>query len=214
MHNFLTIISQVNVSSFFELDTTNPPFLELAFRFALNLLASYLIVLKIYKPTRKDEEYVFTYLIFSPVIFFMVNMFSQTQLGVGFAFGLFAVFSILRYRTTTIPVKEMTYMFVVISLAVINAISAETLNVGVLVLTNVLIVSIIYFTEKSFYKKGIETQIILYEKIENIHPDRTKFLISDLQERTGNEIVKFDVMESDYLKDSVKLRIYYRSAKG
>ena len=212
MYSFLTIISQVQVSSFFNMDLANPQFIELGFRFILNILASYLIVLKIYQPTRKDEEYVFTYLIFSPVIFFMVNMFSQTQLGVGFAFGLFAVFSILRYRTTTIPVKEMTYMFVVISLSVINAISAETLNVGVLVLTNILIVLIIYFTEKSFYKKGIETQIIQYEKIENIHPDRTKILISDLQDRTGNEIVKFDVLESDYLKDSVKLRIYYRPA--
>ncbi len=213
MYSFLTIISQVQVSSFFNLELGNPQFIELGSRLFLNILASYFIVLKIYKPTRKDEEYVFTYLIFSPVIFFMVYMFSQTQLGVGFAFGLFAVFSILRYRTTTIPVKEMTYMFVVISLSVINAISAETLNVGVLILTNLLIVLILFFTEKSFYKKGIETQIIQYEKIENIHPDRTSILISDLQERTGNEIVKFDVMESDYLKDSVKLRIYYRPAK-
>ncbi|MGB0805697.1 MAG: DUF4956 domain-containing protein [Salibacteraceae bacterium] len=206
-----TIFSQIDVTSFFNGSLDQPHLLEFGFRFILNLIISYFIILKIYQPTRKDQEYVFTYLIFGPIVFFMVNLFAQTGLGIGFAFGLFAVFSILRYRTTTIPVKEMTYMFTVISLSVVNAVSSPKINMGVLIITNLLILLIVFFTEKSFYKKGIETQIIQYEKIENIHPKKSHHLISDLEERTGNEIVKFDVLESDYLKDSVKLRIYYRT---
>lgn len=211
MHNLSTIFSQVDVVSFFDSSLDHPHLLEFGFRFLLNIVVSYIIILKIYQPTRRDQEYVFTYLIFGPIVFFMVNLFAQTGLGIGFAFGLFAVFSILRYRTTTIPVKEMTYMFTVISLSVVNAVSTPKINMGVLLITNLVILVIVFFTEKSFYKKGIETQIIQYEKIENIHPEKSHLLIADLQERTGNEIVKFDVLESDYLKDAVKLRIYYRT---
>ena len=211
MHSTISIFTQVEIASFFDVNLAQPQLLEFGFRFLLNLIVSYIIILKIYQPTRKDQEYVFTYLIFGPIVFFMVSLFSQTTLGVGFAFGLFAVFSILRYRTTTIPVKEMTYMFTIISLSVVNAISSPMINIGVLIVSNLVILMIVYFTEKSFYKKGIETQIIQYEKIENIHPNRAELLIADLEERTGNQIVKFDVLESDYLKDSVKLRVYYRS---
>ena len=210
MHNFHHLLMQVNASSFFEFNLSEMASMELGARFALNALSLAIIILKIYQPTRKDQEYIFTYLIFGPIVFFMVNLFSQTQLGVGFAFGLFAVFSILRYRTTTIPVKEMTYMFTVISMSVINAISAASVTIGTLVFINAIVVLIVFFTEKTFYKKGIETQIILYEKIENIHPKRAQILIDDLKERTGNDIIKFDVLESDYLRDSVKLRVYYR----
>ncbi len=207
----ITIFSQIEAASFFDASLTPLQLLEFGFRFVLNLVVSYFIILKIYQPTRKDQEYVFTYLIFGPIVFFMVNLFSQSTLGVGFAFGLFAVFSILRYRTTTIPVKEMTYMFTIISLSVLNAISSPMITLTVLIGTNLVILSVVYFTEKSFYKKGIETQIIQYEKIENIHPDRTHLLVADLEERTGNTIERFDVLESDYLKDAVKLRVYYRS---
>ena len=214
MHNFHHILMQVNTNSFFEFNFSEMASIELGARFFLNAISLAVIILKIYQPTRKDQEYIFTYLIFGPVVFFMVNLFSQTQLGVGFAFGLFAVFSILRYRTTTIPVKEMTYMFTVISMSVINAISAESVTISTLIFINAIVVLIVFFTEKTFYKKGIETQIILYEKIENIHPNRTQNLIDDLKERTGNDIVKFDVLESDYLRDSVKLRGYYRPAKA
>lgn len=214
MHNFHHILLHIDTNSFFKIDLTEMATLELGSRFLLNAIALAIIILKIYKPTRKDQEYIFTYLIFGPIVFFMVNLFSQTQLGVGFAFGLFAVFSILRYRTTTIPVKEMTYMFTVISMSVINAISTESVSLGSLVIINVIIVLIVLFTENTFYKKGIETQIILYEKIENIHPSRSQLLMDDLKERTGNDIVKFDVLESDYLRDSVRLRIYYRQVNS
>tara|TARA_R110002050_G_scaffold109799_1_gene221423 strand:+ start:160642 stop:161286 length:645 start_codon:yes stop_codon:yes gene_type:complete len=213
MHNFHHILMQVTPNQFFDFNLTEMATLELGSRFLLTAVALAIIILKIYKPTRKDQEYIFTYLIFGPIVFFMVNLFSQTQLGVGFAFGLFAVFSILRYRTTTIPVKEMTYMFTVISMSVINAISTDSVSLGSLVIINVIIVLIVFFTEKTFYKKGIETQIILYEKIENIHPKRAHLLLEDLKDRTGNEIIKFDVLESDYLRDSVRLRVYYRPAK-
>ncbi|UTW65951.1 DUF4956 domain-containing protein [bacterium SCSIO 12643] len=206
------MILEINPTHFFESNLTEVATLEFGVRFLMNTIALAIIILKIYQPTRRDQEYMFTYLIFGPIVFFMVSLFAQTQLGVGFAFGLFAVFSILRYRTTTIPVKEMTYMFTVISISVINAITTEMMVWSNLLIINLIIVLIVYLTEKAFYKKGIETQIILYEKIENIHPDRSAELIKDLEERTGNQVEKFDVLESDYLRDSVRLRIYYRPA--
>jgi hypothetical protein len=202
---------QINSNQFFESNLMELATMELGIRFLINAVALAIIILKIYQPTRRDQEYIFTYLIFGPIVFFMVNLFAQTQLGVGFAFGLFAVFSILRYRTTTIPVKEMTYMFTVISISVINAISTNTITWVNLIIINLIIIGIVFLTEKSFYKRGVETQIIMYEKIENIHPDRSTDLVKDLEERTGNVIEKFDVIESDYLRDSVKLRIYYRT---
>jgi hypothetical protein len=138
-------------------------------------------------------------------------LFSQTDVGLGFAFGLFAIFSILRYRTTTIPVKEMTYMFAVIAIAVINAIWNSEHGWWPLVAVNVLLMSLIWIIERYFYKPGIDTQIILYEKIEHIHPSKHQLLIADLEERTGVQVVKFDVIECDYLRDTVTLKVYYKS---
>ena len=140
-------------------------FLELIIRLGINTLISYTIILKVFKSTRKDTDYIFTYLIFSPLVFFVCHLFATTELSIGFAFGLFAVFSILRYRTTTIPVKEMTYMFVIIGLSVINAISTKKVSHVELVFTNLFILGIMFFLERMLFNTGIRTQIMREVKV-------------------------------------------------
>mgnify|MGYP006073008451 CR=1 FL=1 len=191
----------------------NEDLYELLFRLAINLLFSYTIILKVYKATRRDSEYLFSYLVFSPMVFFICHLFASTKLSIGFAFGLFAVFSILRYRTTTIPVKEMTYMFVIIGLSVLNAISTKKVSYAELVFTNFFILGLMYLLERYILTSGIEIQTVNYEKIENIKPQNESILIADLEERTGKLIDKVELLEADYLKDSARIRVYFKKQK-
>ena len=188
----------------------NDDLYELLFRLAINLLFSYTIILKVYKATRRDSEYLFSYLVFSPMVFFICHLFASTKLSIGFAFGLFAVFSILRYRTTTIPVKEMTYMFVIIGLSVLNAISTKKVSYAELIFTNFFVLGLMYLLERYILTSGIEIQTVNYEKIENIKPQNESILIADLEERTGRLIDKVELLEADYLKDSARIRVYFK----
>lgn len=191
----------------------NDDLYELLFRLAINLLFSYTIILKVYKATRRDSEYLFSYLVFSPMVFFICHLFASTKLSIGFAFGLFAVFSILRYRTTTIPVKEMTYMFVIIGLSVLNAISTKKVSYAELIFTNFFVLGLMYLLERYILTSGIEIQTVNYEKIENIKPQNESILIADLEERTGRLIDKVELLEADYLKDSARIRVYFKKQK-
>ena len=185
--------------------------IELLLRLALNIGVSYTIILGIFKSTKKDSEYIFTYLVFSPMLFFICHLSASTKLSIGFAFGLFAVFSILRYRTTTIPVKEMTYMFVIIGVAVINAISTKKISYAELLFTNFFIMVLLYLMERYLFTNNVQTQNIIYENIENIKVGKEQVLIADLKERTGLDILRYEVIEADYLKDAARLRIYFKS---
>ena len=185
--------------------------IELLLRLSLNILVAYSIILGIFKSTKKDSEYIFTYLVFSPMLFFICHLFASTKLSIGFAFGLFAVFSILRYRTTTIPVKEMTYMFVIIGVAVINAISTKKVSYAELLFTNAFIVALMYFMERYLFTNSMQTQTIIYENIENVAAGKEDLLIADLKGRTGLDIIRFEVLEADYLKDAARLRVYYKA---
>ncbi len=196
---------------YFGIKLYDKDFWELFLRLALNMAVSMTIIKYIYQPTRKDSEYLLTYMIFSPLIFFVCHLFSKVDLSIGFAFGLFAVFSILRYRTTTIPVKEMTYMFVIIAVAVINALATKKVSYIELFFTNAFIIGFIFLLEKQTYGTGIGVENILYEKIENIRPENEYLVFEDLRERLGKEIIKYEIVEADYLKDSVKMRVFYKN---
>jgi hypothetical protein len=152
-------------------------------------------------------------MVLSPIIFFVINLFLNKNLNVGFAFGLFAIFSILRYRTAQVPVKEMTYMFVVISLAVINAMVTKKVSYSELFFTNFFILGIIYVLERQWNLGENTFQTIYYEKIENIKPENEAALLSDLSERTGREIDRYEIVSSDFMRDMAKLRVYFKAEK-
>ena len=166
----LDIFTMLNIADFklFGIKLYDNSFWELFFRLGLNTLVTYFIIWYIYSPTRKDSEFIFTFMVLSPIVFFVINLFLNKNLNIGFAFGLFAVFSILRYRAAQIPVKELTYMFIVIALAVINAMVTKKVTYAELFFTNGFIVLVIYLLEKQWGLGENTFQTILYEKIENI----------------------------------------------
>lgn len=186
-------------------------FPDLLVRFFFNLLMTYLLLRFIYRSDKKNKNYVFTYYVFSTLIFFLCYMMNSVKLSLGFAFGLFAVFSILRYRTISIPMKEMTYLFLVIGISVINALTTKKVSFVELLFTNVAIISITVILERLWYREGLYERIILYEKIENIKPDNRPVMLEDLRSRTGLDIREFDIVETDFVRDIARVRVYYKS---
>ena len=195
----------------FDIKLFDKDFYELLLRLILNITVAYSIIHYIYQPTRKDSEYMFTFMVFNPLIFFICHLFSKVDLSIGFAFGLFAVFSILRYRTTQIQVKEMTYMFIVISVAVINALATKKVSYTELMFTNAFIILITYLLEKYTSGSGVNMQVIKYEIIENIKPENHGLLIADLEERIGKKVIRFEIIEADYIRDSARLRVFHEN---
>jgi len=182
---------------------------ELVFRFAINLLFIFIIIRLIFYPIYKQKQYLFTYFLFNITIFLVCILLSNVKLKIGFAFGLFAVFSILRYRTETIPIREMTYLFVIITMGVINALSSKKVSYAELLFTNVVIVFTIYGLERIWFQKKELIKDINYEKIELINPEKYDQLIKDLRERTGLDIHRVDIVSINFLRDTARLKIYY-----
>ncbi len=183
-------------------------FLELIVRFLFNSLVVYCLV-KLYYSSAKRKDYLFTYILFSVIVFFLCHLLSNVKLGLGFALGLFAIFGIIRYRTNTIPIKEMTYLFVIIGISVINALANKKVSYAELITTNFAIVLITYLLEKRFLVKHESRKLILLEKVELITPEKRGELITLLKERTGINIHRVEVGRIDYLRDVARVRIYY-----
>jgi len=133
----------------------------------------------------------------------------NVKLELGFALGLFAIFGIIRYRTTQIPIKEMTYLFLVIGISVINALSNSKVSYAELIFTNLTLLAVTYFLEKVLMIGHETRKVINYEKIELIKPENWPALKNDLEERTGLTILRFEIGKIDFLKDTAKIVIYY-----
>ncbi|MEM6725484.1 MAG: DUF4956 domain-containing protein, partial [Bacteroidota bacterium] len=134
--------------------------LRLVFKLVLDLIVAGLVVLKIYRPLPGERSYQFTFLVFNLLIFFLCHLMVRVELGLGFAFGLFALFSIMRYRTMTIHIREMTYLFVVISLGVINSIYGTELSLLEIALINGVIVGAVFLADRSLLAKGLSSMIM------------------------------------------------------
>lgn len=184
-------------------------FTELIVRFALNLLVTVFIVVGLYAQTSKRKDFYFSYIAISIVIFLLCFLLESVKIELGFALGLFAIFGIIRYRTDAIPIKEMTYLFVVIAVAVINALANKKVSYAELLTTNVLIVGGLYILEKILNLRQEISQRIIYEKIENLHTDKKEELMADLKLRTGINIKRIEVDRIDFLRDVANIYIFY-----
>ena len=189
---------------------------ELALRFCIDLIVITIIVRLLFLYTNKDRNFIFTNFIINIAVFFMCTLLSNIKFKIGFAFGLFAVFSILRYRTEQIPIKEMTYLFIVIIIAVINSLGAKKVSYFELIFVNLVMVLCIYFLEIKLTKNLASVKHVCYEKIHLIKPENHEDLVNDLKERTGLNIKKVDIEDINFLNDTVALKIYYKknSHKG
>ena len=184
-------------------------FLELLFRLAIDFFVAFVIIRMIYYPVHNRKDYLFTYFIFNILIFFVSYLLSGVKLQLGFAFGLFAVFGILRYRTEQLAIKEMTYLFVVIAIAIINALANKKISYAELVFTNFTIIAVTYLLEKRWLLRHETNKTILYEKIELIKPENHHLLVKDLEEGTGLKIIRVSVGRIDFLRDTARVRIFY-----
>ena len=185
--------------------------IHLMIRFGFNLSIAFIIIKLIYHRNRSSNlDFVFTYFMFNSLIFFFAFLLSSITINMGFAFGLFAVFAILRYRTDPIPIKEMTYLFIVITIGVINALSGNEVSYTVLLFTNITLVVLTYFLETYWQKNLLIRMTVEYEKIENIKPENRDALLADLKERTGLNIQSLEFRRMNFLRDTARIRIYYK----
>ena len=177
--------------------------------FLLNFVVAIVIVRFIYYPRTKDKRFVFTYLTFSTVIYFVVSLLTNITIGIGVGFGLFAIFRIVRYRTEPMPVREMTYLFVLMSLPVMNSSGMLQTAWPQLLIANAAIILVLWLLEKEW---GFQYQLprhVIYEKIELIQASRQTEMIADLEARTGRKVGRVEVGKIDFLKDTADLLVYF-----
>ena len=189
-----------------------PSLWQLLFRFAINLIVCWIIVGLLYYRKSKRRDYYFTFMLFSITIFFLIFLMDNVKVQIGFALGLFAIFGMIRYRTETVPIREMTYLFVVVGLSVINGL-AMTVSYAELLLTNAIVVLAVWLFESIHRRTHLESKIIVYENVALAHADRENELMADLKFRTGLDIKRLEVGHIDYLKDIAYVKVYYASDK-
>jgi hypothetical protein len=183
-------------------------FSMLVIRFVFNLVATSFVVL-LYARISRRKEFYFSYFAISVAVFLLVFLLENVKLELGFALGLFAIFGIIRYRTDTIPPKEMTYLFVVIAVSVINALSKGYIGYIELALVNLLLVGVLWALEKILMLRQEDSLLVIYENIENLHKDKEKELLEDLRKRTGIKIKRYKIEKIDFLRDVAQITIVF-----
>ena len=177
----------------------------------IDLVVTCIIVLGIYFPTEKDKGYVLSFFAFNISIFLIATLFSQVEISLGLGFGLFAIFSILRYRSDPLPVREMTYLFILMALPVIDVIMLGEDMIVETVIANLAILAVFFVVEKTMGLRYEMRKSITYEKIELIKPQLYDALLADLRERTGLPVKRCEIGKIDFLHDVAEIKIYYQS---
>lgn len=176
--------------------------------FGVNMLVCWIITHFFYYRKSRRRDYYFTYMLFSMAIFFILYQLQNMKVEVGIVLGLFGIFSMIRYRTEQLPIREMTYLFVLIGISIINGAGMATSYVS-FVAVNVIFILLVWILEAVGMSNRNAQKIITYEKIELVKPDRREELLADLHQRTGLEIVKVQVGSIDFLKDTALLKVTY-----
>lgn len=200
-----------NLSGFEELQKLSS---KIFFRLLIDLIAVFILVRFIYYPIYKHRELFFTYFIFNIIIFLISFLLNKVELSMGAAFGLFAVFSMLRYKTEEIAIKDMTYLFLAIAIGLVSAVTkvkdtADHIEYIFLIGINVVVLLITYLLESNIFMRKESVKTILYENIELIKAGRDEELLADLKYRTGFNVHRYSVHKIDFLKDAAQIKIYY-----
>lgn len=182
---------------------------ELVFKFGLDALVVFILIRLIYYPIHRKKENLFTYFVFNFLIFFLCILMNNVKLSMGFGFGLFAVFSIIRYRTEQLEVKDMTYLFTCICLAVINALAGKKISLAELLFTNGMILLLVFLLEQVWLTRHEAMRQLIYERIELIKPANRDALHADLRERLGINVSRVEIGRIDLLRDTAMLRVFY-----
>lgn len=196
---------------------------DMILRLAINTLFCFVIARAFYFPKSRRKDFFMTYILVGFCIFMLIHLMGDAKIKTGIAMGLFAIFCIMRYRTESVPIREMTYLFLVISMAAINALAwvadvskkqpdfmgSEMTSCGELLLTDLLFVGAIALAENVNFAHGLSSKYIKYDKIDLITPDKSAELMADLKRRTGLDITKVNIGSIDFLKDMALLKIFY-----
>lgn len=181
---------------------------------AFNLVSAIIIVRFIYYPWTQNRSYVFTFISFDVAIYFVMSMLTSIELSIGVGFGLFAIFSVLRYRTEEMPIREMTYLFIIIALPVMNSLLAAGEQVDKILVANVVIMALLYILEREWGFRFDLHKRLTYDKIDLITPERRPELLADLRKRTGLDIIRAEVGRIDFIRDSAEITVYYTASNG
>jgi len=168
----------------------------------------------IYYPRTREKEYVFTFLLFNTIIYFVIALLRTAELGVGIGFGLFAIFSVLRYRTDPIPIREMTYLFIIIALPVVNSAGSSQGAFWKLAVANVMVVAVMYALERAWGFRFETSSRITYDRVDLVPPGRREELLADLRDRTGLPITRVEIGRLDFLRDTAQIKAYYDASAG
>ena len=183
---------------------------QLLFRFVFNFIVVGIIIHFFYYPKSKRRDYYFTFTLISISVFFLIFLLGSVKLKIGFALGIFAIFGIIRYRTESVPIREMTYLFTITALSVINALSIQV-GLSEMRVTNAIFLLVTSLLESERWLKHTSSKLILYDRIQLITPDKREELIADLSARTGLHIQKIEIGHIDFLRDAAFIKVYYES---
>ena len=184
---------------------------SLLLAFFINLVAILIVVRGLYYPKCKRGEFFFTYILIAISTFMLIYVLGDVKLKAGIALGLFAIFSIIRYRTEQVAIREMTYLFIIIALSAINGLTVSELSLGEVIIINLLFILSIWICESKVLISHYSYKVIKYDNVNLITPDKREELIADLEKRTGLKIEKVEVGSIDFLKDAAIVKMYYKS---
>ena len=185
-----------------------PALAEMLCRFTLNIVMVWVVVQFFYYPKSKRRDYYFTFLLIAVSIFMLIYLMDGSKIKIGAALGLFAVFGIIRYRTESVPIREMTYLFFLVALSVVNGM-AQKLSIAELAAANVIFVVAVAMAESNLLAKHVACKYVKYDNIDLIRPEKRDEMIADLEKRLGVKVTNVEIGSVDFLKDSALIKVFY-----
>ena len=206
---FFNLKSAVQPAQLLEFEWFNNDFYSLIFRLGVNLVSMTILIRLLYYPKTKRKDYLFTYYLIGTITFLICFGLKKLDIDTGMGLGLFAIFGILRYRTDAIEIKEMTYLFMIIGISVINSLASNKISIAEMALMNFTLIGITFGLEYLWLLKHETRKTIIYERIDLIKPENQAEMKADLELRTGLKINRFDVGKIDFLRDVAQVMIFY-----
>ena len=197
------------ISDFFNLTWFDEDLYTLLLRLSINLIVITIIIRYLYYPITKRKDYLFTYYLIGLTTFFLLFSLKKLDIDTGMGLGLFAIFGIIRYRTDAIEIKEMTYLFLVIGVSVVNSLASNKISIIEMAVINVTVVVITYIIEYKWLVKHLTRKTIVYERIDLITPDKYREMKEDIELRTGLALHHFEIGKINFLDDTANVRIFY-----
>lgn len=207
----LTLLDSASKFSLMGFDLIDVPALvDMLLRFALNSAVVLLIIKCFYYPRSQRRDYFFAFFLLSVSIFMLLHLMDGSKIKIGAALGLFAIFGIIRYRTESVPIREMTYLFFVVAISVINGIAVK-LSLVELLTANLLFIATVAAAESNKFVKRVGCKYVKYDNIKLITPEKRGELIADLSQRTGLKVLRVEVGSIDFMTDTALIKMYYKT---